>query len=142
MEKKEGQAVKELKSDLLKVKVGDWVCTAQFGWCRVRKLKDGNWPVSISTPTGFSYYTYTGLRNDNEIYPTCFPADQVPEEYLSLFGPPPAEFKDGEPVLVSNDGETWVVRVFKEYSNSKYWVYEYDGKWNYCRKWKDKPWTS
>ena len=122
-------AMKELKSDLSKVKVGDWVCTAQVGWCKVLDVGIGD-DYDITIRAGGCFY------NSDE-YPTCFPADQVPEEYLAIFGPPPVEFKDGEPVWVGNSKERWYLTVFKKYENGKYWTYGYDSNyipWEHCNK--------
>ena len=140
--------MKELKSDLSKVKVGDWVCTAQHGWCKVKTKNKDDCYYQVGIEIGienkevkYDSYTLNGLHNTTDTYPTCFPADQVPEEYVVLFGPPPVEFKDGEPVWVSDDETVWCPRVFKEFQDGRYYTYGIDapGSWKYCRKWEDMP---
>ena len=137
--------MKELKSDLSNVKIGDLVCTAQNGWCKVYDVGvvvgDEHAIVVRVERGGWSYtYTLSGRYYPPDAFPTCFPADQVPEGYISLFGPPPIEFKDGEPVWVSRDGKEWYPRVFKERGSNRYCAYSNVGNysyWEHCRKWED-----
>ena len=126
----------ELKGDLSKVKVGDWVCTTRSGWTKV-VLATG---YVIRTTTEEDYYP-NGKWLAKDEYPTCFPADQVPQPYLDLFGPPPCKFKDGDRVWVRNNNlEGKHPRIFKEYADAKYCVYgNYNDTcyWEYCAPWNN-----
>ena len=71
----------EPKSDLSKVKVGDWVLTLESGWVKFEEFNKA----------GGEFYHNNGIRIGSDAkYPTCFPADQVPVRFLEIYGPPPA----------------------------------------------------
>ena len=131
----------ELKSDFSKAKPGDWALTLQFGW---GKIADINRDKLYAIVVCFRSYTIDGKMDKDDTYPTCFPADQVPECFLEIYGPPPVEFKDGEPVWVSMDGETWLPRVLRRRgADDTFFTYEScdtsAGPWSFCCKWEDKP---
>ncbi len=126
----------KLKSDLSKVKVGDWVLTLQFGWAKVKEVNPNyDYPIFVGSET----YTEDGELKGGDLFPTCFPVDQVPSQFLEIYGPPPIEVKDGEPCWVSDDNETWYPRVFREESEEGFVTYGGLGDfniWKYCCKWK------
>ena len=68
-----------------------------------------------------AYFSLDGYSTPGwDKYPTCFPANQVPQPYLDLFGRPPCEFKDGDPVWALDALDRhcgfngWVPRIFKK----------------------------
>lgn len=131
----------ELKSDLSKSKVGDWVLTTQAGWAQIILINDYD-EVEVRYPKRTELFNRDGKLYDEDPYPTCFPADQVPPQLLELYGPPPVEFKDGEPVWVSDDEKIWYPRVFEREFGGQFVAYEAGNlykPWKYCRKWEDKP---
>ena len=137
----------ELKSDLSKVKLGDWVLILKDGWCQVTGINS----AYITTDGGDCYPLdgkggeETGFRDK---YPTCFPADQVPKCFLEIYGPPPVEFEKNEPVWVSDEGVNWKVALFiNRDEDGTYWVYDTvntshysSGRkgYKYCRKITDE----
>ena len=136
---------KTMESDLSKVEVGDWVLVLTHGWCRVSEILDAGIDpivVSLDREGRVRQYDIRGRYFEYDPYPTCFPIGQVPKPYLDLFGPPPVEFKDGEPCWVSDDGEHWYPRVFKFREKEgfrTYGDYNVHALWKYCRKWESKP---
>ena len=126
----------KLQSDLSKVKVGDWVLTLQFGWAKVKEVNPNfDYPIFVGSET----YTEDGELKGGDLFPTCFPVDQVPECFLEIYGPPPVEFEDGEACWVSEDKEFWYPRVFKHREKAGFRTYgdhNVHTLWKYCRKWK------
>ena len=128
-----------MKSNLSNVKVGDWVCTCTGSWQKVtRRTVAGDVYVRV---VGL-WFDISGMHGQRDIYPTCFAADQVPQPYLELFGPPPAEFKEGDAVLVAhtNDSSTiWIPRIFKKMRAGRYVVYwegdKQGDEFRFCKHW-------
>ncbi len=139
----------KLKSDLSKVKVGDWVLTLQFGWGKVEEIAKNMYPIKIRARADAVSYSMSGKRHSYDTYPTCFPIDQAPECFLEIYGPPPVEFREHEPVWISEEGVIWKIALFlNRDKDGTYWVYDtvntahYSGGrkgYKYCRKLEDKP---
>lgn len=142
----------ELKSDLSKVKVGDWVLVLSWGWKKVSAIntdEDALYKVRVDLDNHNSdTFTLEGKNLIDAIYPACFPANQVPECFLELYGPPPVEFEENEPVWVSDEGVIWKVAMFiNRDEDGTYWVYDTvntshysSGRkgYKYCRKITDE----
>ena len=125
----------ELKSDLSRVRAGDWTLSIFNGWKKVKAVCGGKVVLDDD-----DWFFLDGRYGETDTYPTCFSADQVPECFLEIYGPPPVEFRDGEPVWVSSKGNHWYPRIFKAVRESDHLfiVYGKDGEdipWKYCRKW-------
>lgn len=131
----------KVKSNFAKVNPGDWVCTAMNGWCLVIEVDRQTNVFNV----GGWWFTLEGkLNGGNDGYPTCFTKDNVPDEYIELFGEAPPVCEDGDRVWVSNDGHHWHSAVFKQYSDDPKYPFEVyavntDSLYRSIRAWDDVP---
>lgn len=90
-----------MSSDLSKVKVGDYICTAAHGWERVVDAHEiSNYPIN----TEISSYTIDDKLYIVDKFPTA--SVEMPEELG--FGPKPCEFKKGEVIAIRDHSqEDW-----------------------------------
>ena len=132
--------MKELKSDLSNVKVGDWVLVLYDGWETIKRIGlEGRYTIKV----GEKFFDFDGKASQYNKYPTCFPSDQVPTEFLAFYGPPPCEFKDGDIVKVWwDDRFQYHIGVFKAFhpNNGSGRLYEIYGViwqfWPHCERWE------
>jgi len=87
-----------LKSDLSKVKVGDWILVLQFGWEKVTVIYGRN--VCL-VETENSLFTNDGFYSEVHKHPTAF--TDPPQELIALYGPKPVDLRKGDKVLCKGE---------------------------------------
>ena len=132
--------------DLSKCKVGDWICTAQFGWVQINTINDSLLhPISVVLDGYEETYTLNGFHHKDDKFPSAF--IEPPKDWNAE--PRPHRFKKDDRVLVRDDKDAkW---------NRRYFAYEEKGKvycypsgytswttkaaplsWNYIKPWSEE----
>jgi hypothetical protein len=100
-------------------KVGDWVCSTQFGWEKIIEI-DNEREYSIRTES--SDFTKDGRYFSENKFPSVF--HNPPKEWNA--GTPPFDPKFNDPVMVrSSGGKTWDKAHFVRTIGNKFCCFKY-----------------
>jgi len=75
--------------DLSNSKVGEWALSIEDGWRKI--IHVGMTTITLDSNTTYNHDGTLCHENHSHTHPTCFPKNNVPQEYLELFGPAPEE---------------------------------------------------
>ena len=134
-----------MNHDLSKCEVGDWICTAQFGWVQINTINSSFiHPISVVLDGYEETYTLDGYHNKDDKFPSAYV--EPPEEWNA--------FRKDDKVLVGDDkGDLWARRYFSHEKDGKYFCYVdgmdswtsawlpsnklYDS-WKYIKPWREE----
>ena len=112
--------------DLSKCEVGDWICTVQSGWTKIKNIDEEDY---YSIETNDDSYTIYGFHQEYDKFPSAY--IEPPTDWN--VGPQPQDFKKDDKVLIRDTKE--------EVWSRRYFAYEKDGKY-YCYQGGKDSWSS